>query len=95
MLKKEKDKLENSINKLELNLLEKCEHGVEYGYLFPYPKICLKCSVNYYKYCKKNNIYVDEVFFFESAKFIENERNSKRKFKQKERKENRINRLLA
>lgn len=91
---KEKEELENSIDKLGAELTKKCEHGVEYGYLFPYPKICLKCSVNYYKYCKKNNMYINEVFFLETVKFIENERDKKREFKQKEQEQKRTNRLL-
>jgi len=60
MLIKQKRDLEDTNNILSKQFTQACEHGISYGYYFPYPNICFKCSVDYYKYCKKNNLYIDE-----------------------------------
>lgn len=73
MLINQKKDLEDTNKTLSSKINKRCEHGIEYGYYFPFPKICFKCSVNYYKYCKKNNLYIDEIFFKDASKFIKDE----------------------
>jgi hypothetical protein len=72
-LNSKKEILEESILKLNTHIRQKCVHGVECGELFPYPYVCFKCAINYYKYCKKNFFPIDEVIFREVAQYITNE----------------------
>lgn len=73
MLLNQKQDLEGINQSLSYKLARKCIHNKESGYYFPFPKICFECAVDYYKYCKKNLIKIDEVFFKDVAIYVQKE----------------------
>ena len=80
-LLKERDRLSKENRQLEATLSRKCEHGIKKAYYFISPLICFDCAVKYYKYCKNNNLTIDESLYHDVARYIDVEAKKKQQVK--------------